>query len=182
VLGAAALGVRPRDIEIDDAEGAARREHPERVVDGAEPVGNHGQRIREVHAIHCPVGPVGGGVRFDDAHIGAPGESAARDLQQRRAEVDHLGTGETVEPCAEEIEVAAGAAPQLDHGRTRTGRQMSDQFLTPVQQALAEGVVGVGLRAVEAAEPFRMTAAAGGAAQQVEQDASVGERLHRTTS
>ena len=58
--------------------------------------------------------------------------------------------------------------------RPRTGRQALDQFLAPVQQALAEGVVAARLRAVKAAQALRVAAAVRRAAQQSPQDTRVG--------
>ncbi len=102
------------------------------------------------------------------------GQAAPRDIEERRAEIDHLDLRQLREPRAEELQIASGACAQLHDAIPGSRGQTVDEVATAVQQPLAEGVVGLRLRRIEALQPLGVRAAARRAPRQGKQDTRFG--------
>mmetsp|Transcript_9925 Transcript_9925/g.25619 ORF Transcript_9925/g.25619 Transcript_9925/m.25619 type:complete len:370 (-) Transcript_9925:138-1247(-) len=146
-------GVLACHVEVDSAKEAAWRKERSSVLDGGEPVWDHGQRVRECNHIDLPVALVRHPRRrvvLDDLHIvpAALLAALAGHVEQRAAQVDKIDLGERHDGLiAHHFEVRAGAAAQVTPDATLPVCRfhLRHELFAALEQPLAEGVVVAGL-------------------------------------
>ena len=144
-------GQAAKVAEIDHVQFAPRRKVPRGVGKGAFPIGDHRQRIGQHHPVKRRLakqrgGIKGAGIAFDQPRFVAQGRARA---------LEHFGGNiEAVEPhprprLGDLVEIAPGAAGNLQHPHPRLGRQPGDQRIAPEQVIFAGQVIDVPLPAID---------------------------------
>ncbi len=130
-----------RQVEIDHAEPATRRQHCASVGDYFSPVGNHGQRIGDKNTINRLPGSPTARIRLNNARLRKRRRPLSRDGQQGRAEVDQVNMGDLLHSLAEQIQATASATAQLDDAGAGGNGELGEHFFPTVQQTGAKGIV-----------------------------------------